>query len=75
MWSAWLIKSRGLQTLVDPLHCYLLRFGLSSARLRDAVAKLALLLANWRCGGSSGIFCKVVALATPADLEDVYRVV
>ena len=27
-------------------HCYLLRFGLSSARLRDAVAKLARLLAN-----------------------------
>ena len=27
-------------------HCYLLCFGLSSARLRDAVAKLARLLAN-----------------------------
>ena len=84
------------------LHCYLLRFGLSSARLRDAVAKLARLLANgiveWenicapiasclialdKCPGVHligvgealrQILCKVMGLATRANLEDVCSV-
>ena len=80
-------------------HCFLLHYGTSSSRLRDAVAGLACRLSNgivaWdeiralmscrllaldKCPGVrpigvgevlQRILCKVVAMATCADLEDV----